>query len=158
MKMKKKIRKTLKLLNILNIYTVKSKGDFSVAFEDKDIITLKYPSKKYLNDWDVKLFEGFRVEYLKKMFNNHKVPMISSNLSAILHEIGHIETYNSENEENYTIQSNNLKELYLNNKINTKEYMDAYSEIKEEKEANLWMLHFCKDHPQLIETLAKLWD
>lgn len=91
---------------------------------------------------------------IDKAFNRHfkqnvRLP-ITEELFSVLHEIGHIKT-DSMDFEDYSEEVEILSELYHKNLIDIDSYVQLYSEIQAEADANRWAIAWVKANPAIAQ-------
>jgi len=98
-------------------------------------------------------FDNCFMEWLKTL---PEYEPIHNTIIALLHEIGHIKTYDS-----YVYLVDNTKEQLLRlkleqGKINEQEIQFKYFELDKEKNATLWGLNYYKSHKTQCNKLAEM--
>ncbi len=74
---------------------------------------------------------------------------------GILHEIGHIYTYDEELEDDYTFSVNLLSKLYQEHKLTDVQLNELYVRLDLEQLATQWAIDFAKSNELIVKELAK---
>ena len=97
--------------------------------------------------------KGFQDDIDKAFSKHYKQTIdlpISEELFSILHEIGHIKADNMDFEE-YSEDVETLTQLYTSNLISIEQYIQFYTEIEAEADANRWAIAWVKSNPELAK-------
>ena len=97
---------------------------------------------------DVKTFN----EYVQEL---EKGCPFNSLLLGILHEIGHIYTYDEDNNEGWNRDTNLLQILFQNDKISAEDFNRLYIRLPLEANATQWAVDFTKLNKSLCERYQK---
>lgn len=81
---------------------------------------------------------------------------ISNFIIALLHEIGHIKSYNHIVWANGKLQEMTYRYLHEDGILNDEELQYKYFEIANEKNATLWALEYYKSHKAKCDKLAEM--
>ncbi len=128
-------------------------SELDVKFQDFDLQCdifdeIIYIGKAYDKRID-ELFENF----INKLDN--RISNINPFLIEILHEIGHIETWDSDNADIQDLEFALLKEEYSlkdeNDYENLKKYCELYFKLPLEINATLWGINYALNHLDLME-------
>lgn len=88
-----------------------------------------------------KAFQGFVNELEPNFFDKYKINCF---ILSILHEVGHIMTYEEEEQEEYTKDINLLVELESQSLISKEQQANLYTRLTLERWATQWAIDFCK--------------
>ena len=128
--------------NINPEYKVKYGNIFEVdIIEEKIFITFNKHQEE-----DAMVQEFIEKEFGKK-YNTF--------LIGLLHEIGHIETYDEDLDEQRDITYGLLKMAFNNGEADIKEYNNSYFYIPAEYNATRWAVEYYENHIQECETLIQ---
>ena len=145
--MKKKVEKIIKHFG-LNLKIVED-TDFYIEYNENDIpVLFSIPDRTRELSTDEMALENASRLFVKTLGAD-----VSYDLLAIIHEIGHIFTNQSDFEAYYE-EVQLLTQLYKEGKINITEYILGYNELEDEKNANIWAVNWVKHN----KSLAKQWD
>lgn len=95
--------------------------------------------------------ENATYEYTNQLMFERNV-LCSYHFFAILHEIGHV-INGSIDSEKYETDSELLKELYIQSKLSTKDYVRLYNSIEDEQKANEFAINWLKKNKNIVKLL-----
>ena len=75
---------------------------------------------------------------------------------GILHEIGHIYTYDEDLEDDYASSVKLLSKLYQEHKLTDVQLNELYVRLDLEQLATQWAVNFAKDNEPIVRELAKV--
>lgn len=124
--------------------------DFEISFEDTFEVDI----------FDEHIFATFnKDEKLDKMFLNFLQKefgvQINMFMISLLHEIGHIMTYDDELDDDRTLTYGVLKCLYEEGKSSVEKYNDMYFRISAEYEATAWGVQYYLENKEKCDKLIE---
>lgn len=109
------------------------------------------------DDIDVQKIENEQKLFTEKLCQKNKIEY-NYFLFALLHEIGHIQTYEFflDNEE-YVNDVELLLNLFNQGLLTHQKYIELYNNIEQEKMANDWVVDFIKNNLDMYKKFEKIW-
>lgn len=122
--------------------------NINVQFQKYDMECDIYEETVYIGKTYNPITDVLFMEYVKELDPECNTPVF---LLSILHEIGHIMTFDADLEDEKDILYATLKMGLAENKEQEEEYVKMYFRIPFETEATLWGIDYAKRHPELIK-------
>lgn len=125
---------------------VKWFSDYAIEYNPNDLSTpICFYVQKYNQDMPIHLM---RIEEAQHDYFNELPVPVSYHFFALLHEIGHLESQQT----NYEDYENDLKifeMLYKSGKIDEKQYISLYNSLENEKNADQWAINWINNNKKL---------
>lgn len=134
---------------------VKWSLDYAIEFDAEDCTT---PIAMYVEEpsaityVELAKINGAQHEHVRSL----NLP-VSYHLFAILHEIGHLESY-QEDYDTYEKDLEVLETMYRTKLIGEKSYISLYNSLENEKNADDWAINWIKNNKKLAIMLDKQLD
>ena len=126
----KKIDKDIKVKFGNNLQCLPTEGIIYIGFNNSDIENITF------------------LDFIKELDSTCQFDDL---LLGILHEIGHIYTYEEDDEDDYNNNLDLLQFLYKTNLINEKQLNEAYLRLDLEQKATKWAIEFTKANPDFCK-------
>lgn len=124
--------------------------DFEISFEDTFEVDIFDEHIFATFDKDEELDKMF-LDFLQKEFG----VQINMFMISLLHEIGHIMTYDDELDDDRTLTYGVLKCLYEEGKSSVEKYNDMYFRIPAEYEATAWGVQYYLENKEKCDKLIE---
>lgn len=122
--------------------------DIKVKFQKYDMECDLYEDIVYVGKTYNPITDKLFMDYVKELDPTCNVPVF---ILSILHEVGHIMTYDEEDVEEKDVIYALLRMEFNENKENEEEYVKKYFRIPLETNATEWGIRFAKENPELIK-------
>lgn len=142
-----KLFKRLKVKRFVKKISPDIKVKFGRALECEPTENTIYISFKS-NEIDKKTF----MEYVKELDNTCK---FNDLVLGILHEIGHIFTYDEDDEEPYLQDTELLSRLYKEKKLSAEDLNRFYVRLDMESKATKWAIEFAQANQKIVNNFQK---